>query len=59
MMSGITGYLLSRLLQEVPYQLDPVKDQKDPEVIEDHCEAGRLTCGSAERGIIMYVTNII
>lgn len=53
MMFGITGYLLSRLLQEVLYQLDPVKDEKDPEVIEDHCEAGRLTCGSVEREIIM------
>lgn len=53
MMFGITGYLLSRLLQEVLYQLDPVKDEKDPEVVEDHCEAGRRTCGSVEREIIM------
>lgn len=36
---------LCRPLQEVPHQLEPVEDEEDPEVVEDHGEAGGLTRG--------------
>lgn len=32
-------------LQEFPNQLEPVEDEEDPEVVEDHREAGGLTRG--------------
>lgn len=48
--AGVTGpvltslstarHLLHRQPQEVPHQLEPVEDEKDPQVVEDHCEAG-------------------
>lgn len=42
--------------QEVSNQLEPVKDEKDPKIVEDHREAGRVTCGPVERWTTTYVT---
>lgn len=46
---GTARRLLHRHPQEVSHQLQPVEDEKDPQVVEDHREAGRVTCGSARR----------
>lgn len=40
---------LSWPLQEFLNQLEPVEDEKDPEVVEDHREAGGLTRGPKRR----------
>lgn len=51
---GAARRFLHRNPQEVLHQLEPVENEKDPQVVEDHREAGGVTCGSAEGGTQLY-----
>lgn len=48
--------LLRRHPQEVPHQLQPVEDEEDPQVVEDHGEAGGVARGPAGRGESVSLT---
>ena len=55
----VTSHLHHWCPQEVLHQLEPVKNEKNPQVVEDNREAGRVTCGPAGRWINSLLLNTV